>query len=265
MLSASAYFINDIFVFKNIEVSDELVAYFNQFDLAKKLQSQIQYTFNQPKLFFKVFCHKSFAHESRFDIENNERLEFLGDSVLQLVISRELMHRYPSKKEGDLSKLRSSIVNTNTLSKLASILSLDKLILLGKGEFQEQGHKKESLLANCFEALLGAIYLEAGLEKASQVILNIIEQYQEKTNEDIFSDSALIDFDAKSRLQEIVLRDHKVHPLYQSKEIKEKKKQYFEVSLVIKKQIVATITHESKKKAMQLLAKKALKNKLYQF
>lgn len=265
MLCASEYFINDIFVFKKIESADELVTYFNQFDLAIKMQQQIQYTFNGSELFFNIFCHKSFAHELRFDIQNNERLEFLGDSVLQLIISRELMQRYPFKKEGELSKLRSSIVNTVTLAKLADILNLDKLILLGKGEFQEQGHRKESLLANCLEALLGAIYLEAGLEKAADVILRIIQQHQEKTKENILSDDVLLDFDAKSRLQEIVMREHKVHPLYQSKEIKENKKLFFEVSLVIKKKILATITHESKKKAMQLLAKKVLKNKLYQF
>lgn len=263
MLSASEYFINDIFVFKSIENSNELVIYFNQFEPVKSLQQQIHYTFKNPSLLFNVFSHKSFAHESRFEIQNNERLEFLGDSVLQLIISQELMLKYPNKKEGELSKLRSSIVNTSTLAKLAAFLKLDKLILLGKGEYQEHGQQKESLMANCFEALLGAIYTEAGLEKSINVLFEILAQYQVKTKENIFSDEVLLDFDAKSRLQEIVMKEHKVHPVYQAKEIKQNKKLLFEVSLIIKKQILATITHESKKKAMQLLAKEALKNKLY--
>src|SRR5690606_7587849 len=115
--------------------------------------------------FVNAITHRSFAHEVKFKCEHNEKLEFLGDSVLQLIISQKLYEMYPDLKEGVLSKLRSSIVNEASLFKLAKSLELDGLILLGRGEFNEEGYLKPSLLSNLFEAILGAVYLDSNLQK----------------------------------------------------------------------------------------------------
>lgn len=264
MVLASDYFLNEVFVFQNIENSSNLVEYFSKLPQLNSFQTILGYQFKDLNLLFNVFCHKSFAHEAKWEISNNERLEFLGDSVLQLIVSQKLMHRYPEKKEGDLSKLRSSIVNAQTLAKLALLLKLDQLILLGKGEFNEHGYKKESLLADAFEALLGALYLESGIEECQRVILQSFAEYHKKTGDDLLGDQILMEFDAKSRLQELVMQLYKEHPVYESEEIKEKKKTFFKVTLLIKNKILNSTTNESKKKAMQILAKEAINKKLYQ-
>lgn len=264
MAYASDYFLNDLMVFENIETTDKLIEYFSKLSQLTNLENKLHFTFKDTKTVFMAFCHKSFAHESKLEISNNERLEFLGDSVLQLVVSEKLMNAYPDRKEGDLSKLRSSIVNAKTLSKLALMLKLDKLILLGKGELREKGYQKESLLADVFEALLGAIYLESGIENCKKIILQIFDDYQKFSKTDILSDDVLLEFDAKSRLQEKTMQLYKLNPLYESVEVKQNKKTFFKVNLIIKDKIINTVVHESKKKAMQILATDALKNNRYQ-
>jgi ribonuclease-3 len=264
MLRASEHFLNDVFVFQNIESSQQLGDIFWKLQNLQQLLDNYALSFKDHQLIFKAFCHKSFAHECKVDIPNNERLEFLGDSVLQLIVSEKLMQRYPDKKEGQLSKLRSSIVNTDSLSALAQMLKLDGLILLGKGEFQEQGFSKESLLADSFEAFLGAVYQQYDLQKARVVLEQMLQEYEKQTGKDLFHDQVLNVFDAKSRLQEVVMKEFKVNPVYEASEFKDKKKTMFKVSLIVKDTIIKTITHESKKKAMQILAKDVLEQKLYQ-
>lgn len=260
MAYASDYFLNEVLILEAINDTNDLIEHFCKLPQTNQLQLKLNYHFKTKSNLFNVFCHKSFSHEAKWEIPNNERLEFLGDSVLQLVVSEKLILDYPDRKEGDLSKLRSSIVNAKTLSKLAKMLKLDQLILLGKGEFKEKGHLKESLLSDAFEALLGAIYLESGMHECQKIIINMFSDYLKSSGTNLLSDDVLLEFDAKSRLQEAVMQLYKQNPIYESVELKKNKKTYFKVSLKINEKIINTITHESKKKAMQLLATDAIKN-----
>lgn len=223
-----------------------------------KKAAQLGLDTSGPDLLFEAFTHKSFAHESKEELKNNERLEFLGDSVLQLVVSERLMAIHPNTKEGKLSKLRSSIVNETTLSSLARMCGLHKLIMLGKGEYREKGHNKDSLLANCFEAYLGATYLNFGLERARERCLEIFKMYEQE-HSNLFELSSINDFDAKSRLQEKLVKIYKEVPKYSSSEVEGTKEKLFQISVSIKDKKLGEITHKSKKKGMQELARLVLK------
>lgn len=210
------------------------------------------------ELLFEAFTHKSFAHEQKMELKNNERLEFLGDSVLQLVVSEKLLLDNPETKEGKLSKLRSSIVNEKSLSTLARHCKLNQLLILGRGELREKGHEKDSLLANCFESYLGAVYLTHGLDRSKEVCLEIFDSYAEHKS-DLFKLSAVNDFDAKSRLQEKTMKLYKEHPKYVSTEFERDKERLFHIELHLKDKKLGELEHRSKKKGMQELAKIVLK------
>src|SRR5665648_250037 len=122
------------------------------------------------KDFIQSFTHTSFSHE--FNISHQEQLEFLGDAVLQLIITDELFNRLPKEKEGLLSKLRAAIVNEKSLSKLAIHLGLGELLLVGKGEFKKKLYENPSVLADTFEALLAQVYRFHGLDFARDLFLN---------------------------------------------------------------------------------------------
>ena len=129
------------------------------------LCSRIGYEFMQPQLLQRALTHRSYS------AANNERLEFLGDSVLNCTVARHLYDNYPDLPEGDLSRLRSNLVNQRTLSMLAQQLDLGDLLLLGEGERKSAGHRRPSILADAMEALFGAVFLDGGFEAARQVIL----------------------------------------------------------------------------------------------
>lgn len=175
-----------------------------------KLEDRLQYEFKDNRLLHEAVCHSSFVNEQpEADLRDNERLEFLGDAVLGLMVGHLLMRRYPDINEGDLSRLRSSLVNESQLAILASNIRLGNYLLLGKGEIIAKGWEKKSILANAFEALCAAIYLDAGFDTA----YNIVAAYF----------SALLDAstdvtagnDYKSRLQERVQETQKPVPSYQ--------------------------------------------------
>lgn len=126
--------------------------------------------FNDQGLLTRALTHRSYCAENPSSV-SNERLEFLGDSVLGLVVTNHIFIKYPHLPEGQLAKLRASVVNTVTLAELASELSLGRLLRLGKGEDQSGGREKESILADALEALLGAIYVDGGWDAAERVIL----------------------------------------------------------------------------------------------
>ena len=115
--------------------------------------------------------HKSFANEALEQVEHNERLEFLGDAVLDLVIAEALMVAHPALPEGDLSQRRAALVSSRSLAQIANTLSLEDVLRLGRGEARSGGRNKESLLADAFEAVIGAIYLDLGLDVVKQFIL----------------------------------------------------------------------------------------------
>lgn len=253
----SKFLADDFFVFNKTYQASELVEVFEK-NFSLNLIDDLKVT---PNL-FQAFTHKSFEHETNGKFKNNEKLEFLGDAVLELMISELLFKIFQSKNEGELSKLRSAIVNEVTLSEIASLLGLGKYILLGKGEFKEKGHEKESLLSDTFEAFLGAYYLDYGIDQTLSMFTSLLHNLKVKCGKDYLNESILFQFDAKSTLQEIVMKKFKTTPRYESREIINDGEKLFEVQIIVNDKPLAQVVHRSKKKAMQIVAKNVLENKL---
>lgn len=203
----------------------------------------------------EALTHKSFAHESKSELANNERLEFLGDSVLQLIITEILYKRYPELNEGKLSKLRSHLVNEDTLSKIALAIDLKDLILLGKGELKENGQEKPSILANAYEAIVGATYLGQGLEATIQKVVGHYKLLEKEHDRDFFALDSIQDFDPKSRLQEISQRLYGKLPEYKVEELKTGE---FKIGCLLNGELILEETGPSKKQLMQQIAKEVL-------
>ena len=173
-----------------------------------KLQKNISYQFNNIDLLKQALTHRSVSKN------NNERLEFLGDSILGCVISRELYQRFPLIDEGQLSRLRSSLVKGQTLAKLAKTINLSETLVLGQGELKSGGFRRESIQADAFEAILGAIFLDSDYLTVSSVVLKL---YDDLLN-DVSPEDSLKDF--KTQLQELLQK--KGHSLPQYELIKTK-------------------------------------------
>lgn len=191
-----------------------------------------------------AFTHKSFSHE--FGVRHQEQLEFLGDAVLQLILTDELYSRFPEYKEGQLSKLRSAIVNEKSLSTMARGLSLGDLLIVGKGEFRKKLFEQDAVLADTFEALLAQIYRHHGLEFTRGLFLVWLNKYIPAA----FEENFLEHFDAKSKLQERVLAKYKKLPKYTSVESGDE----FEITLWINDVDVAKGVYPSKKLGEKELA-----------
>lgn len=165
-------------------------------------------TFKNQKIFEQAFTHRSFLNETKKSLESNERLEFLGDSILSFVVSQYLYKTFPEFKEGVLTNLRSLLVNTKSLAQVAKELQFGKLLRLSKGEEESKGRENETLLANCFEAFIGALFLDQGIEK---VKLFLVKALLNKSK-DLVQKSSLKD--PKSLLQELVQAKRKKSPFY---------------------------------------------------
>ena len=173
------------------------------------IEQRLQYEFNDKNLIQEALRHSSYVNElADPQLRDNERLEFLGDAVLNLIIGHILMQCYPDLKEGDLSRSRANLVNESRLAKIARSFDLGSFIQLGKGEIQTLGREKNSILANTFEALMAAIFLDGGFDAAYQIIETnfrplITHLYTAANN-----------LDYKSQLQEKVQVDHGSMPDY---------------------------------------------------
>ena len=216
------------------------------------LQNQLGYQFKDIKLLTHALTHKSFAHEK--GIDNNEVLEFLGDAVLDLAITQKLIELFPEQEEGKLSKLRSAIVNKETLAQVARNINLQQVLLVGKGELLNKGNERDSNLSNALEAILGAIFNESGFAVARDVIDHLFQ----KSEYDYFGLEVLEKVDVKGQLQELVYKLYASTPEYKSEEIKVNKQTKFSIKLLIQNKIVAFGEFDSKKKGMQTLAAQAL-------
>ncbi len=224
-------------------------------DLAK----HIGIKFDNISLLETACTHRSYINENRSKgLEHNERLEFLGDAVLELVVTSFLYRKYPQKAEGALTAYRSSIVNTNSLTKVAEHIGLNDYILLSKGETKDTGRARSIILANTVEAIIGAIYLDRGYDMAanfiSDQILNLIDI------EDIVAKKAWID--AKSRFQEKAQEKVGITPTYKTlKEVGPDHDKKFTLGVFLKDVQIATGTGPSKQEAEQQAAEKALEIK----
>lgn len=213
--------------------------------LAKKLKIKI----NNLHIFNQALIHSSYAHEQKDSIGYNEKLEFLGDAVLTLVTSEYLYQKFPQANEGSLSKLRARIVSEPVLSKSASELAIGQYLLLGRGEESTGGRDRDSILANTFEAIIGAIYLDSGLDEAYKFIIEHMENEMNACNIS----------DYKSQLQEYTQVKIKKTPIYRVvDEIGPEHEKIFDVELLIDNVICGRGKGKSKKQAEQLAAQMAL-------
>ena len=222
-------------------------------------EKKIKYRFQNIDLLQTALTHRSFAYESqKEDITDNEVLEFLGDSVLGLVVADFLVTAYPGVSEGELSKLKSTVASTSSLSSFAQQIKLDKFILLGKGEEKSGGRKKKTILAGVYEALIAAIYLDGGFHESKNFIMGHLKPFFKKINVDKFFIN-----NYKSALQEYFQKESLPAPNYKMVTTRgpDHKKQ-FTVEVFQRKRSLAKATGSSKKEAEQKAAHKALKSLL---
>ena len=212
------------------------------------LEKDLGYEFKDKKLIIEALTHKSYKQPY-----DNERLEFLGDAVLDLVVGEYLFKKFKTSDEGNLSKIRASLVNETGFDKLARALRLGDYILLSNAEDNNGGREKSSLLSNAFEAIMGAMYLEAGLKKVEEIAIRLIEE----NHKEISLDSLFRDF--KTTLQELTQARFGITPEYKvlaSRGPDHKKE--FEVGVFIEGKEYARASGKSKKIAQQEAAKEAV-------
>lgn len=214
--------------------------------LATRLCAALGYTFQQPELLEEALTHRSAS------VCNNERLEFLGDALLSLVIAECLFQRYPKASEGELSRLRASLVKGETLAELARRLNLGEVLRLGQGELKSGGSQRESILSDALEAIFGAAYLDGGLTACRTLILHL---YRERL-EELSSASELKD--PKTRLQEYQQARQQPLPIYNVLEIRgEPHAQSFRVECAVA-EFRAVAVGNSRRKAEQEAARQVL-------
>jgi len=173
------------------------------------VEQHLQYVFADKELLYKALRHSSYVNElADQNLEDNERLEFLGDAVLNLTVGHILMRRYPDMQEGELSRSRANLVNETQLAKMARSFELGAYIQLGKGEIQTHGREKNSILADTYEALVAAVYLDGGFDAAFRFIETTFAAFIERL------DSSANNYDYKSQLQETVQVGHGAMPDY---------------------------------------------------
>lgn len=225
--------------------------YFNEFEKLVGVE------FKDKELLKQAFTHRSFLNENKkLKGGHNERLEFLGDAVLELVITHYLYNEYPDKNEGDLTSIRSALVNAQTCAEVAKKLEVNDYMLLSRGEAKDIGRARQYILANALEAIIGAIYIDLGYEKARDFILEHIAPMTEQ----IIKKELWVD--AKSKFQEKAQDIEGVTPSYKTvKEIGPDHDKKFTVGVFVGNEMIAEGEGDSKQDAEQSAAREALKQK----
>ncbi|MBQ0084171.1 MAG: ribonuclease III [Clostridiales bacterium] len=218
----------------------------------KNLQEKLKYTFKNTDLLENALTHSSFANERHVSFGSNERLEFLGDAVLSIVVADYLYKTFPGVAEGELTKLRASLVCEKALCAFSKELGLGAYLKLGKGEVINGGCERPSILADAFEAVLAAMYLDGGMEVARRHIMRFILPELEHRDDENFKDY-------KTSLQEIIQRNPEERLSYVL--IGEKGPDHdkeFTVEVHLNSNVIGTGTGKNKKHAEQMAAKQAL-------
>src|SRR3989338_7642220 len=213
--------------------------------------------FKNKKLFDQVFIHRSYLNETKDMLESNERLEFLGDSILSLVVSAHIFDKYKTSKEGQLTSIRSVLTNTETLYEISKELGLGELLKLSRGEEAGGGRSNKTILANTLEALIGGIYLDQGIDAAKKFIEENIISRTEK----IIEAQGLKD--PKSSHQEKIQETHRESPVY--KVIKEEGPDHdksYTIGVYIDEKLLAEGVGKSKHEAEKSAARNALQKML---
>ncbi len=218
------------------------------------LQQRLNHSFTKPDLLVEALTHRSYLNEHRdYSGSHNERLEFLGDAVLELAVTNFLFKRFPAKPEGELTSYRAALVNTVSLAETAQTLNINEFLLLSKGESKDTGRARDVILADAFEAIIGAIYLDAGYDAAETFITNTLCN---KIDDVIAKRSYQ---DAKSRFQEIAQEKRGLTPAYTTlSEVGPDHAKVFTVGVFIGTAEIARGEGQSKQEAEQKAAEAGL-------
>ena len=224
-----------------------------------ELEDKIGYQFKNKNLLLQALTHSSYANEGKKHGRNNERLEFLGDSVLSVIVAKHLFLKYKDIPEGELTKLRASLVCEKALDVFAQQLGLGEYLRLGKGEEMTGGRKRPSILADAFEAVIAALYLDGGYQAAQKFVLSFIPE-----NLDVKSANQLADY--KTTLQEIIQqnREEKIEYVLADEKGPDHAK-VFTAEVLLNSNVIGVGEGSSKKQAEQNAAKEALKLMGYDF
>lgn len=222
-------------------------------EILNNCQKAIKYEFKNKAYLLEAITHRTYANESKKKMKYNQRLEFLGDSVLSLIISDYLFKKYDTSKEGLLSKVKSSLVSQKSLSELSKELKLGDFLLLGHGEEASGGRYRANMLEDLFEAIVGAIYLDSGIENASKFVMMAYKERLKKLDIENF------DKDYKTIFQELIQKKHKTSPIYKSYEYyDDNNHEMFKAEVYVNDKNFALGVGKSKKEAETNAAKKAL-------
>ena len=222
-----------------------LTEFFEQFNIAP----------NDQRLYLYALTHRSYVHQNRKNKQEDqqERLEFFGDAVLKFVVSYYLMHKFPNMKEGMLTKIRARIISDRSLAKLGLELKLNEYVLVSDSEKAFDGDKRPALLADTFEAILGAMYLDKGIDYTQEWFSDIVEQFMS----DYLDINYIVDY--KTYLQEVLQKHGSKLPNYECHKMtgpEHNKVFHYQVTISIKGQeVVAYVEGENKKVAQQVAAK----------
>lgn len=222
-----------------------------------KLEKKLSLKFKNKDLLVQAFCHRSFLNENPSShLENNERLEFLGDAVLELVVTENLYEKYPQKPEGELTNWRAALVNANILADVAAELGFNDFLLLSRGESREKGKARHYILANTIEAFIGAAYLDSGYKVCQKFIKkHLITRLPEIIEKGLYKD-------AKSSFQEKAQEKEGITPVYKVlKESGPDHNKKFVIGAYLNSELVAKGEGFSKQEAEASAAKKGLQKR----
>lgn len=218
----------------------------------KTLEQKIGYEFKNKSLLRLALTHSSYANEMGDPGHCNERLEFLGDSVLSIIVSEYIFTTFKNRPEGELTKLRASLVCEKSLCSFSRQLGVGEYMLLGKGEIINGGRERPSILADAFEAILAALYLDAGMETAREYVLRFVVDELSHTEDEVFKDY-------KTTLQEVIQRNREEQLAYiLVDETGPDHNKSFTIEVHLNSNVIGTGTGKSKKQAEQMAAKQAL-------
>lgn len=219
----------------------------------KALQANLNYSFKNEKLLINALTHSSYANEVRNGTTSNERLEFLGDSVLSIIVAEYLFEKFNNLPEGELTKLRASLVCEKSLCTFSRKLEIGKYLRLGKGEDKGGGRERDSILADAFEAVLAAMYLDGGFKVAQSFVLPFIKDELSHVDDEVFKDY-------KTALQEIIQRNPEESVTYiLTGESGPDHNKVFEVEVKLNSNTIGKGKGKNKKQAEQAAAKEALR------
>jgi len=224
------------------------------------LETKLKLPFKNKEFLEQAFVHRSYLNENRdFHLQHNERLEFLGDAVLELIVTEHLYKQYSDKPEGELTAWRAALVNTRMLASIGRDLAFNDYLMLSRGEAKEEGKARDYILANTVEAFIGALYLDQGLKNAEKFITKyILSKLPEVLEDKLF-------LDAKSRFQELAQEKVAVTPTYAViKEWGPDHAKNFRIGVYLERELIAEGQGSSKQEAEQDAAKNALAEKRWE-